>query len=564
MADLPPAPEPDASDWLPEAKASRVTRWSLVWAIPIAAGLVAGWLVWTTLAERGPQITITLRTGEGLEPGKTRVKYRDVEVGTVERVQIASDLSGVVVTARLVRGAERLLAADSRFWVVRPRIGIGGVSGLATLVSGAYVEVDPGRSQEIAYSFRGLEEPPPIRLDEPGKRLILEAPELGGIGRGSPVYFRDIEVGRVLGVELASDRRSVELLVFVRAPYDQLVTTRSRFWNASGIEFGTAGGGAYVRLQSVQALLTGGIAFDSPPAAGAEPAPEGSRFPLFDSRRSLEEAEFGQGDPYLVLFDTSVRGLAPGSRVEFRGMPIGRVVSVDLTYDPASAEVQVPVVIEIQPGRFGFAGDSGGRRLDVTAMAELVRRGLRARLESGNLLTGELVVALDFFPDAAPAELGHSGDLPVLPTVPTQLEALTSSLQRALEHVASLPLDALVAELRQAVADVRMLVRDPRIGDSLAAVDDAATSLARTAAKLEGEIGPLLAELREVAARTTRAAQAAEAAFAATHEFLGPNSRLRYDIAALLRELSSAARSIRLFADYLERNPQALIRGRGP
>ncbi len=564
MATPPPATEPDAPDWVPEAKTGRVARLSLVWAIPIVAGLVAGWLVWTTLAQRGPEITVTFRTGEGLEPGKTRVKYREVEVGTVERVQIAADLSGVIVTARLVRGAERLLAADSRFWVVRPRIGIGGVSGLGTLVSGAYLEVDPGRSEEIAYSFTGLEEPPPIRLDEPGTRFVLEAAELGGVGRGSPVYYRDIEVGRVLGVELLADRRSVELLVFVRAPYDRLVTTHSRFWNASGVEFGTGGAGLYLRLQSVQALLTGGIAFDSPPSAGrAEPAPEGSRFTLFDSRRSLEEADFGRGEPYLVFFDTSVRGLAPGSRVEFRGMPIGRVVSVDLEFDPATAEVRVPVVIEIQPQRFTFAGTDTDRTLDVAAMAELVRRGLRARLESGNLLTGELVVALDFFPDAAPAELGRSGDTPVLPTVPTELEALTASVQQALERFASLPLDALVADLRQAVADIRTLVRDPRIGESLAAVDAAATSLSRTASRLEGDIGPLLVELREVATRTARAAREAEATFAATREFLGPDSRLRYDIAQMLKELTSAARSIRLFADYLERNPQALIRGRG-
>lgn len=564
MAAPPPATEPEAPDWVPEAKTGRIARLSLVWAIPIVAGLVAGWLVWTTLAQRGPEITVTFRTGEGLEPGKTRVKYREVEVGTVERVQIAADLSGVVVTARLVRGAERLLAADSRFWVVRPRIGIGGISGLGTLVSGAYLEVDPGRSEEIAYSFTGLEEPPPIRLDEPGTRFVLEAAELGGVGRGSPVYYRDIEVGRVLGVELVPDQRVVEVLVFVHAPWDRLVTRRSRFWNASGIEFGTGGAGLYLRLQSVEALLTGGIAFDSPPSAGhAEPAPEGSRFTLFDSRRSLEEADFGRGEPYLLHFDTSVRGLRPGSRVEFRGMPVGRVTAVDLQFDPRTAEVRVPVGIEIQPQRFTLVGGKEGSVLDVATMAELVRRGLRARLASSNLLTGELVVALDFVPDAAPAELDRSGALPVIPTVPTELEALTASVQQALERFASLPLDALVAELRGAVADLRGLVRDPRIGEALASIDAAAESLARTASRLETEVAPLAAGLREVAERTARTAREAEAAFAATRDFLGPGSRLRDDLAQLTKELTAAARSIRDFADYLGRNPQALIRGRG-
>lgn len=561
MADQPQHGDPESSEWVPEARASRVARLSLVWAIPLVAAVVAGWLVWTTLAERGPEVTITFRTGEGIEPGKTRVKYREVEVGTVERVQIAADLSGVIVTARLVRGAERLLAADSRFWVVRPRVGVGGVSGLGTLVSGAYVEVDPGRAEEVAYSFVGLEEPPPIRLDEPGRRFVLEASELGGIDRGSPVYHRDIEVGRVLGVELVPEKRAVEVLVFVRAPWDRLVTMRSRFWNTSGIEFGTGGAGLYVRLQSVQALLAGGIAFDTPRPA-EEAAPEGTRFTLHPSRRSLEEAAFARGEPYLLHFDTSVRGLRPGSPVEFRGMPVGRVTAVELQFDPRTAEVRVPVTIEIQPQRFTVAGGGEASALDVETMAGLVRRGLRARLESSNLLTGELVVALDFLPDAPPAELDRSGELPVLPTVPTELEELTASLQQALERIATLPLDALVAELRAAVADLRRLVRDPRIGETLASVDEAAASLSRTVSELERGVAPLLGTLRRAAADTARAAREAEAAFAATRDFLGPKSRLRYEVSQLTKELTAAARSIREFADYLERNPQALIRGR--
>lgn len=561
MADQAKTAEPPLGEWVPEARTSRAARLSIIWAIPFVAALVAGWLVWTTLAERGPEVVITFRTGEGLEPGRTKVKYREVEVGTVERVQIAADLSGVIVTARLVRGAERLLAADSRFWVVRPRVGVGGISGLGTLVSGAYVEVDPGRAEKIAYSFVGLEEPPPIRLDEPGRSFVLEARELDGVHRGSPVYYRDIEVGRVLGVELVPTERALEVLVFVRAPYDRLVTRRTRFWNASGIEFAAGGSGIEVRLQSVQALVAGGIAFDSP-KPGEEPAPAGTRFTLYPSERSLEEATFAQGDPYLLYFDTSVRGLRPGARVEFRGMPVGRVTDVDLQFDPRTSEVRVPVVIEIQPQRFTLVGGGDASALDVDTMAGLVRRGLRARLESSNLLTGELVVALDFVPEAAPAELDRSGALPVLPTLPTELEALTASLQGALERLASLPLDALVAELRGAIAEVRQLAADPRIGRTLTAIDEAARNLARTAARLETDVVPLVARLREVADRTAGAAREAEAAFETTRDFLGPGSRLRYDLAQLTREVTAAARSIRDFVDYLERNPQALISGR--
>ncbi len=562
MSESPSVPPPLE----PEVRTRRLRLPPLLWLLPALTAAVAGWLVWDTLARRGPEITVTFRSAEGIEPGKTRVKYRDVEVGTVTRVRISADLRRVVVTARLVAGAERLLAPDTRFWVVRPRIGIGGVSGLTTLVSGAYIEVDPGRGEPV-YRFEGLEEPPLIRSDEPGTRFVLEARALSGIDRGSPVYYRGIEVGQVLGYDLDPGGGRVRLHVFVRSPYDRFVRTTSRFWNASGLALGTGPEGFFLRLQSVQALLLGGIAFDTPegPTTG-EPAAPGSRFVLFEDEDAARESRYTEVARVRVEFASSVRGLAPGAPVEFRGIRIGRVAEVRLLFDPERARFRVPVTLEIQPRRFlgGSAPADGAPRLDIDLLRQLVRRGLRARLRTANLLTGEALVEFDLLPDTPPAELRLDGEVPVIPSAPTEFEAITGSLQEVLRKLADLPLEAMIEEVRAAAREVGTLARSPELAAALAAARRAAEDVAATARDVRGDAGPLLAALRRAADRTGRAADAAERAFRGFADLVGPGSRTRDDVIELVRELRAAARAIRLFAEYLERNPQALIRGKGP
>ncbi len=557
-AESPPPLEPEVQTrrWWPQ----------LLWLLPLVTALVAGWLVWDSLARRGPEITISFRTAEGIEPGKTKVKYREVEVGTVTRVQIAADLSRVVVTARLVAGAERLLAPDTRFWVVRPRIGIGGVSGLTALVSGAYIEVDPGRGEPV-FRFEGLEEPPLIRSDVPGTRYVLEASELAGIDRGSPVYYRGIEVGQVLGWSLDEQGRRIRIHVFVRSPYDRLVRTTTRFWNASGLAAGTGPEGFFVRIQSIQALLLGGIAFDTPqgPTSGA-PATAESRFVLFADEDAARESRYTDVARVRVEFASSVRGLRPGAPVEFRGIRIGRVAEVRLVFDPERMDFRIPVTLEIQPQRFfGATGEDGGApQLDLELLRTLVRQGLRARLRTANLLTGEALVEFDLVADSPPAELRLEDDMPVIPSAPTEFEAITGSLQEVLRKLAELPLAAMVEDVRQAARDVGALARHPALESTLLAARQAAADVAATARGVRGDIGPLLATLERAASRTARAAEAAERAFRGLEGLVGPGSRTRDDVIELVRELRAAARAIRLFAEYLERNPQALIRGKGP
>jgi paraquat-inducible protein B len=544
LEDRPSAPE---SDELPEARIERRRGISLVWLVPLVAGAIAIWLGYTTLRERGATVTISFESAEGLEADTTRVKYKEVDVGLVEEVELSDDLSHIIVTARIDRSLEDHITEGTRFWIVRPRVGASGVSGLGTLLSGAFIEMDPGDGAP-ADSFVGLEEPPPISSDVPGSKYVLKAESLGWVERGSPVYFRDVQVGQVLSYELADDERALEVQVFVNAPHDQLVRADSRFWNASGIELSATAAGFDLRIQSLAALLAGGIAFDTPSITRpGEQAAGGSEFPLFESFASVGEAQFTEKVPYLVSFDGSVRGLSPGAPVEFRGITIGRVTDISLLAEPETGGVRIPVMIEIEPQRVGMEGDMS----DVAPfemMAALVDRGLRAQLRQGNLLTGELYVSLDFHPDAPDAELDRNARYPVIPSVPTDIEVLTASVTGILDKLAALPLEGLVADLRATTQSINALASSPGTEQTVSALSDTAVGLQALVAKIDEQVGPLLGQARST--------------LAAAEGLVGRDSQTRYDVSAMLRELTSAARSIRLFADYLERHPEALIRGK--
>jgi paraquat-inducible protein B len=534
---------------LPEVEVKQRRGISLVWLIPLVAAAIAIWLGYTTLQEKGPTITITFDNAEGLEAGKTQVKYRNVEVGLVDSVALSEDLSHIVVTASLDKSMAGHMNEGTQFWIVRPRVGFGGISGLGTLLSGAYVEFDPGNGSATR-AFAGLAEPPPIASRVPGTKFVLRADRLGSIGRGAPVYYRNIPVGKVLGYELAEDKQDLIVDVFVDAPNDQLVRSDSRFWNASGVNVSVGADGFDVALESLEALLAGGIAFDTPGIdQPGEAATAGTSFPLFASQRAATEAGFTQQIPYLVYFEGSVRGLRAGAPVEFRGIRVGNVTDVRLEIDPENDTIRIPVTLQIQPQR--FAGDQVAKQKPerYAMMAALVERGLRAQLQSANLLTGELMVDLDFHPKSPTAQLDRSGVYPQIPTVPAELEALQASVTGILNELAALPLPQLVDELRQVVQGVDTLVNSPDTKQTLASVNQVAARLDALIGTLDQRLGPLFTQ--------------AQSTLAAADGLVGANAPLRYDLNALLKELTGAARSIRLFADYLERHPNALLLGKG-
>ncbi len=556
MASDPTGPVP------PSPPPPRVSQWGglpWVWAVPVVALLIAGWLGFRSLAERGPTITISLQTADGVEADKTTVRYKDVELGRVVKVGLSPDHQRAVVTARMTREADPLLRADTTFWVVRPRIGLGGISGLTTVLSGPYIGMLPGKGQPDARTFTGVETPPPKEGLVSGQSYTLIAGRLSEVSDGSPVYFHGVQVGEVTGRELSDRDGTVALHVFIYAPHSALIHPESRFWVASGLAVSIGSGGVKIATSPLLTILSGGIVFDTPDSElRTKPSPSGSRFFLFADQKAADEAAEPVHVYYRLLFPGSLRGVEVGTPVELRGQPVGQVSAVRLEYDPASDAVRVPVTIEVAPHRIKVAGE----RLDATGkdpvaaanqmFTELVAKGLRARLAAANLLTGQQVVDLDFVPDAPPAQLVPAEPYPELPTVPASgIEQVTGSASRLLDKLAALPFGPLVEQIRAMVGHADNLVANPDMKRSLHNLDLTLANASRLTRTADVQVGPLLDRLNAAAAQMR-----------STLMVLGSNPAAGNDLARTLGELKDAARSIRVLADYLERHPESLIHGK--
>jgi paraquat-inducible protein B len=486
-------------------------RPSIVWLIPLIAVLVGGFVAYRAISDRGPEITISFKTAGGLEAGKTKLKYKDVEIGVVESVELSNDLASVVVRARMVKGSADYLREKSQFWVVEPRIAGGQVSGLTTLLSGAYIGVDPVREGKRARSFVGLEEPPIVTTEEAGRFFVLRSTGAGAIAVGSPVFFRRIEVGRVVSSALDPTDDFVTTRIFVKSPFDQRVHTTSRFWNASGFDVTVSANGVKIDTESLVSILIGGIAFDAPEHGTAEVAARDTVFPLYETRDASEQRHYSRSIAYLLYFDQSVRGLVEGAPVEFRGITVGEVTDVSLQFDPTQDRIRIPVMIEIHPEQFTTIQDEAKRH---QALEKLVASGMRAQLKTGNLLTGQLVVALDIFEDAKPAQIAWDGPVPVFPTIPTPLEEITANIAHLVDRLSRFPVDQIGAELNASLKELR----------------------------------GTLAE--------------AERTLASANAMIGPDSDVREELTRALLELGDAARSLGLAAEQIESEPNSLIFGK--
>ncbi|MNJ32376.1 Paraquat-inducible protein B [compost metagenome] len=512
---------------------------SLVWIVPIVAVLVGISLVVHNWLQQGPTIQITFKTGEGLTANKTEVKYRNVVIGHVTTVELSRDQKSVTATVNLVKQADNFTREDSTFWVVRPRIGAGGISGIDTLLSGDFIGADAGQSNSRAKVFKGLEMPPPITYGEPGKRFTLHTDDLGSLGVGSPVYYRKIPVGQVVAYELSKDGKGVDIEVFVHSPNDEFVTDNTRFWNASGIDVEVGANGFAVRTESLSSLLVGGIAFRAPQFnPDDQVASEDKVFELFEDEKTALAPPSGKPQYLALRFDQALRGLKVGAPVEFLGVEIGRVVSVNLDFDVEQRTFPVNVGIVIYPQRLGRAHtkllkalrhDPDDEKAAAQVLGTFIDNGLRAQARSGNLLTGQLYIALDFDPKAPKVVFDPNARPITIPTVPGSLEQLQEQFQAMVERINRLPIERIANNLDANLVEMRK---------GLAQFNS------RTLPGVQGT-------LQEVS-KTLQSANST----------LADDSPQREQLTQTLDELGRMSRSLRELADYLGRNPESLLRGR--
>ena len=532
---------PSLGDALPEpvVRRRRVNA-SLIWLVPIVAALVGLSLVINAWMQQGPAITISFQSAEGLDPGKTVVKYKDVVIGKVTTIRLSPDRHRVVVKVDLEKSAAGIAVADTRFWVVRPRIGLGGVSGIDTLLSGSFIGVDVGDSTQEQTDFVGLETPPSVTHDARGKSFVLHSGDLGSLDIGSPVYFRRLQVGRVASYKLNDDGKGVTVQIFVESPYDKFVTTESRFWNASGVDVSLGADGLKLNTQSLATVLAGGVAFlDAPgPHADATAAGENATYTLFDTQANAMAPPDGEPRYIRMRFDQPLRGLAVNAPVEFLGMNIGNVVSIRMDYDEKSGHFPIYVGAVIYPDRLGAAhqklvalAKSKGDNDDMShMMGTLVAHGLRAQAKVGNLLTGQLFISLDFLKNAPKADYDPNTRPLQIPTAPGNFDRLQEQLADIVDKIQKIPFESIGNNLNQTLA-----------------------TLNKTLTQVNGQVLPQFQDTLKGANQTLGTANNA----------FSPDSPLQQNLGSTLQELQRMARSLRTLTDYLSTHPSSLIRGRG-
>jgi paraquat-inducible protein B len=551
-----PAPAPAPSTPPPElprpviARRAHYSLW-LVWLVPLVAVIIGVTLGARSILNRGPTITIFFHNAEGIEANKTHIKYKDVDVGIVRRVKLTKDHREVEVTAEMRgnSGIENLLVTDTRFWVVRPRVGAAGVSGLGTLLSGAYIGMDAGRNATEKREFEGLDVQPAITADVPGREFTLMADDLGSLDIGSPIYLRRVPVGQVQAYAMQPDGRHIKFTIFVTAPYDRFVSLHSRFWHASGVDVDLGAQGLHVQTQSVVSVLAGGIAFqDLPDPDGALPAtpteaPERTQFALYAQMSDALKLPDSQGFDYRLLFASSVRGLAVGAPVEYRGLPIGEVtrIAVDGSSGEANPEPMIAVDVRVYPRRLPTINKSGPEDMTQDDQRKridpMVKRGFRAQLKSGSLLTGQLYVSLDFVKNAPAAHIDWSTTPPTMPTAPGGFDDLQASLTSIAKKLDAIPYDQLASDLHKDLADLDVSLKK---ADQL--MDHLDTAVVPEAQKTLADARKAVDDLRKTLATVDQA--------------VGPQAT------NALGEVSKAAASLNGLAEFLKRHPESLLKGK--
>ena len=522
----------------PDVKA-RKARISLVWLVPILAGLIGLSMVVHDFLNVGPKVTVSFLTAEGLEAKKTQVKYKNVVIGIVTDINLSDDRTHVLATIELSNSATPFTSIDTQYWVVRPRIGAGGVTGIDTVLSGAFIGADAGNSRETKKDFTGLETPPPVTFGERGKRFKLHTDDLGSLDVGSPVYFRRIQVGQVVAYELAKDGKGVDIEIFINSPNDQYVLTDSRFWNASGVDVTLGASGLKVSTQSLTSIVSGGIAFREPKySPNAKPAEPNATFQIFNDQATAFAPPDGEPKYIRMRFNQSLRGLEVNAPVDFLGVNIGRVLSVDLDYDAKTATFPGVVGAVIYPQRLGAANDKlrkaagGGSDEEQTAriFAGFVAHGLRAQVRTGNLLTGQLYVAMDFDTKAPKIANYDPKALPLeIPTIPGSFDKLQEQLQAFVDKLSKLPIDELVGNLNGSLSEMQKTMKAVNSG--------------------------VIPQMRDTL-------QQAQKTLGTANDTLSENSPARMQLGQALDEVQRTARSVRVMTDFLSRHPESLIRGR--
>lgn len=441
--------EPQQQPTVPEDALVKPLRTvSKIWLVPIVAFFIGVWMIYYQWSNQGPLITIEFKTATGLEAGKTKIKTRNVDIGLVKKIHLSDDLSGVIVTVRMDNNVAPILYSDNQFWIVSPRVSLSGVSGLGTILSGPYINMAPGSEQQLSKEFVALEAPPVTPVGTPGLHVTLNSESEFAYKKGDPVVYKGIKVGEFEDIYFNFEERVVYYNTFIEAPYHKLITTNTKFWDISGVQIELGASGVKVSTGSLETLLTNGVTFGIPEGMQqGEKIVERSFFDIHPNYDSASQERFKLSAEYVILVKDTIRGLQVGAPVEYRGLVIGKVLSINALDNNQDGLLEqgydIPVVINIQPGRVQQSDDAIGLAFIRKQTSLWIERGLRATLKTGNLLTGALFVDLQHYPDAIPIEAQRMQDYEVIPTMTGEFSEITAKVTAILDNINEIKLKAI-------------------------------------------------------------------------------------------------------------------------
>lgn len=518
-----------------KAVVQQIRTISPVWIVPIVALVIAIWLAVQARMEKGTEIQITFPEASDIIAGQTLIKLKNVEVGMVKSVRLSSDLKQVVVKAEIDRSVSSHLSENTRFWVVTPRISATGVSNLGTLINGVYIVMDPGEKGSSENKFVGLSDSPAFVSDEAGAQYVLQAQELGSLDLGSPIYYRQIRVGEVTGYSLSPNSDFVNINIFIKSPHDNLIRTRSRFWNVSGFGVSINADGMKAKMASLASLINGGIAFDN--AANYEKSQRaelGHTFVLHPDKESVLEGQFELEYFYLLKFSGSVRGLTVGAPVEFRGIKMGEVVDVQLI-SSENTEDTLHVYISMEPQRLDPDTKPSRDQVDEK-ISDMIHQGLRAQMKTASLITGSRYIDLSFYEDQPDAKLVRGENFSIIPTVDDTMDMVGAQLSDILTKVSAIPFDEIGNDLAGSMASLNNIL--------------GTLEKENTAQNMSGALASANEALSQLALTMRSIDQA-----------IAPDSEFKYELTEMLKSVGDAADAVELLMNELNRHPNALISG---
>ena len=450
-----------------QAELKPLKRISKIWFIPLLALSIGLWMVYQQWSNQGPLITISFPIATGLEAGKTKIKTRNVDVGLVKKIELAADLQGVIVTARMNDSVKTLLHKDSQFWIVSPKVTLNGISGLGTLLSGPYINMAPGMDGETSTQFNALASPPVTPAGTPGLHITLNSDAEFAYKEGDAVIYKGLKVGEIEDTYFNFEERVVYYNTFINAPYHKLLTENTKFWDVSGLAVALNASGLKFDTGSIESLLTNGVTFGVP--EGIPAGPQISDRSFFDIHRSYQEASeqrYKLSAEFVILVKDTVRGLHIGAPVEYRGLEIGKVVAINPPEISQTSlldkRFDIPVIISIQPGRVMQPDNQQGLEFVKQQTLNWVGEGLRASLKMGNLLTSALFVDLQHYENAAPATISRLQNYDVIPTVSNEFAQITAKISAVLDNVNQMELKNLASNTNQMLANMTQTAQSLR------------------------------------------------------------------------------------------------------